>query len=99
MRPRQIAGFIAAIMIAFCGDSSAIAQGTDHQRQASDVFLFCGAYIPDVDRITACLRGNGPRLSRPCYATMCFSRPKTRIRGAGFKGSPFRLITAMIDKT
>jgi hypothetical protein len=69
MRPRQIAGFIAAIMIAFCGDSSAIAQGTDQQRQACtpDVFRLCGAYIPDVDRITACLRGNGPRLSRPCY--------------------------------
>jgi hypothetical protein len=24
---------------------------------------------------------------------MCFSRPKARIHGAGFKGSPFRLIT------
>jgi hypothetical protein len=76
MRPRQIAGFIAAIMIAFCGDSSAIAQGTEQQRQACtpDVFRFCGAYIPDVDRITACLRGNGPRLSS--LAMMCFSRPK-----------------------
>jgi hypothetical protein len=28
-----------------------------------------------------------------------FFPPKTRIRGAGFKGSPFRLIPAMIDKT
>src|SRR5260370_30324016 len=50
-------------------ETSAIAQGTDKQREACtpDVFRLCGAYIPDVDRITACLRGNGPRLSRPCY--------------------------------
>jgi hypothetical protein len=32
-----------------------------------DAFRLCGAYIPDVDRITACLRSNGPRLSKPCY--------------------------------
>jgi hypothetical protein len=49
--------------------SPAAAQGTDYQRQACtpDVFRLCGAYIPDADRITACLRASGPQLSRPCY--------------------------------
>jgi hypothetical protein len=69
MRPHQIAGSIASIMMACCGVPSAIAQGSDQQRQActSDAFRLCSAYIPNVDRIKDCLRGNGPRLSKPCY--------------------------------
>jgi hypothetical protein len=49
--------------------TSAFAQGTDQERQACmpDVFRLCGAYIPDVDRITSCLRGSGPRLSSACH--------------------------------
>src|ERR1700722_18597923 len=66
---KQIAGGIAAFVFLLSAETSATAQGTDQQRQACtpDVFRLCGAYIPDVDRITACLRNNGPRLSRPCY--------------------------------
>jgi hypothetical protein len=50
-------------------ETSATAQGTEAQREACtpDAFRLCGAYIPDVDRITACLRSNGSRLSKPCY--------------------------------
>jgi hypothetical protein len=64
-----IAGCFAALALLLYTETSAIAQGTDQQREACtpDAFRLCGAYIPDVDRITACLRGNGPRLSRPCY--------------------------------
>jgi hypothetical protein len=49
--------------------SSAMAQGTEQQREACtpDVFRLCGAYIPDADRVTACLRSSGTRLSRSCY--------------------------------
>jgi hypothetical protein len=70
MRPQHpIAGWVTALALLLYAETSAIAQGTDQQREACtpDVFRLCGAYIPDVDRITACLRGNGPRLSRPCY--------------------------------
>jgi hypothetical protein len=69
MLPNQTAGCIAAFALFLSAETSAIAQGTEQQRQActSDAFRLCGAYIPDVDRITTCLRGNGPRLSRPCY--------------------------------
>jgi hypothetical protein len=69
MRPHQIAGCVAAFARFLSAETPANAQGTEQQRQACapDVFRLCGAYIPDADRIAACLRGNGPRLSRPCY--------------------------------
>src|ERR1700727_2387240 len=66
---KQIAGGIAAFVFFLSAETSATAQGTDQQRQACtpDAFRLCGAYIPDADRITACLRASGPQLSRPCY--------------------------------
>src|ERR1700730_10803732 len=69
MRTNQIAGCIAALVFFLAAETSATAQGTEQQRQACtpDVFRLCGAYIPDADRITACLRASGPQLSRPCY--------------------------------
>ena len=69
MRPHHIATCFAAFGLFLIPQTSASAQGTDQQRQACtpDVFRLCGAYIPDADRITACLRGNGSRLSQPCY--------------------------------
>ena len=69
MRTNQIAGCIAALVFFLAAETSATAQGTEQQRQACtpDVFRLCGAYIPDADRITACLRASGPRLSQPCY--------------------------------
>src|SRR3984957_10193869 len=64
IRPWHVASVLAVFV-----QSSAMAQGTQRQRDACtpDVFRLCGAYIPDADRITACLRDNGPRLSGPCY--------------------------------
>jgi|ERR1700735_1166602 len=64
IRPWHVASVLAVFV-----QSSAMAQGTQRQRDACtpDVFRLCGAYIPDADRITACLRNNGAQLSRPCY--------------------------------
>jgi hypothetical protein len=69
MRHHQIAGYLAAFGIVLCAGTSARAQGTQQERDACtpDVFRLCGAYIPDADRITACLRNSGSRLSQPCY--------------------------------
>ena len=69
MRSHQIATRVAAFALFLSAETPASAQGTEQQRQACtpDVFRLCGAYIPDADRITACLRGNGPQLSQPCY--------------------------------
>ena len=45
-------------------------RGTLEQRMACtpDVFRLCGAAIPDVNRIVACLRQNTPQLSGSCRA-------------------------------
>src|SRR6266700_300986 len=59
-----------------CGmvvQSVALAQdnrGTMEQQMACtpDVWRLCGAQIPDVDRIVACLRENTAQLSAPCRA-------------------------------
>jgi hypothetical protein len=50
----------------------ALAQGTDQEREACtpDVFRLCGSYIPDADRIVACLRGNPDQLSAACYSVL-----------------------------
>ena len=41
---------------------------TNSERPAHrTLFASAGPTFRDVDRITACLRGNGPRLSRPCH--------------------------------
>jgi hypothetical protein len=69
MRLHLIGGWVTALALLLGAATPATAQGTDREREACtpDVFRLCGAYIPDVDRITACLRGSGPQLSRPCY--------------------------------
>lgn len=62
---------VLAGLIAF-SQEPVLAQGTDQEREACtpDVFRLCGAYIPDADRIVACLRGNPSQLSQACYAVM-----------------------------
>ena len=69
MLSRRIARYIAVFVFLLSAETSATAQGTEQERQACtpDVFRLCGAYIPDSDRITACLRASGPQLSKPCY--------------------------------
>jgi hypothetical protein len=59
---------VASVLAVFV-QSSAMAQGTEREREACtpDVFRLCGAYVPDADRITACLRNSRTQLSRPCY--------------------------------
>jgi hypothetical protein len=43
-------------------------QGTTEQRRAcmSDAFKFCAAEIPNVPRITACMKANFSKLSPAC---------------------------------
>ena len=45
-----IAGWVTALALLLYTETSAIAQGTDQQREACtpDAFRLCGAYIPDV---------------------------------------------------
>jgi hypothetical protein len=75
---KQVSSFSLAGMIAAFGLAGAVgfmpvpvaAQGTPEQRQACqpDAMRLCGEFVPDVDRITACMVKNRIRLSPPCRA-------------------------------
>jgi hypothetical protein len=74
MRASRI--FLSFALTIGCGitfQSTAFSQeyrGTWEQQRACtpDVWRLCGAQIPDVDRIVACLRRNTPQLSDRCRA-------------------------------
>ncbi len=64
MAAAALAGLLAA-------SSAALAQqGTPEQRRAcrGDAFRFCAAEIPNVPKITACMKVNYERLSPACKA-------------------------------
>ena len=68
--------FLGFAIVMGCGitvQSTAFSQeyrGTWEQQMACtpDVWRLCGAQVPDVDRIVACLRRNTPQLSGQCRA-------------------------------
>jgi hypothetical protein len=59
-------------------------RGTPEQQQACqpDAMRLCSEFVPDVDRITACMIKNRIRLSPPCRAV--FTAPR---KEKGFKHS------------
>jgi hypothetical protein len=62
-------GAALSIALSIMGQNGAFAQGTPEQQEACkpDVFRLCGNFIPDVDRIVACLKYNEPNLSPACH--------------------------------
>jgi hypothetical protein len=64
--------------------TNGFALGTDDQRAACtpDVFRLCGADIPNVDRIVACLKKEKANLSKDCRAV--FSSKPVKAGAAGF---------------
>jgi len=54
------------------GISAAGAQDADAQRQACtpDAMRLCSEFIPDVERITACMTAKKAELSEPCRLAM-----------------------------
>jgi hypothetical protein len=68
------AGLFVALSI--MGQNRALAQGTPQgtpEQQAAcqpDVMRLCGNFIPDVDRIVACLKYNEPNLNPACHDVM-----------------------------
>ena len=70
---RFLLSFALAVGCGITVQSTALSQeyrGTWEQQRACtpDVWRLCGAQIPDVDRIVACLRRNTPQLSDRCRA-------------------------------
>jgi hypothetical protein len=74
MRTHRI--FLSLAISTACGGASDVPafsqeyRGTMEQQMACtpDVFRLCGAQIPDVNRIVACLQQNTPQLSASCRA-------------------------------
>jgi hypothetical protein len=61
----------AAVLATLLASSSAgFAQGTPEQRSAcmSDAFRYCSSEIPNVPRITSCMKANFSKLSAGCKA-------------------------------
>jgi len=90
MRVQRMVLCVLALMIGGVAAHPALSQdnrGTPEQQMACspDVWRLCGAQIPDVDRITACLRANVPQLSPPCRAVFetasANTQPEPRRRG------------------
>lgn len=65
-------GAALSIALSIMSQSGVLAQGTPEQQEACkpDVFRLCGNFIPDVDRIVACLKTNEPNLSPACHDVM-----------------------------
>jgi hypothetical protein len=79
------AGMIAAFVLAWAASlmpAPAAAQGTPEQRQACqpDAMRLCSEFIPDVDRITACMVKNRIRLSPACRAVFSAPTRKSKIK-------------------
>jgi len=69
MRPYHVRCWVTGCALLFCAATPVDAQVTEQQRDACtpELFRLCGAGLADSDRITACLRGGVPQLSRACY--------------------------------
>jgi hypothetical protein len=76
---RPITGFAMLLGLVLMIDASpAAAQGSPQQRAAceNDAMRLCGQYVPDVDRITACMHARRSQLSPRCRAV--FARKRGR---------------------
>jgi hypothetical protein len=70
-RTSTLSDLAVAITLPILGQNGALAQdyGTPEQQEACkpDVFRLCSSYIPDAERIAACLRVNEQSLSPACH--------------------------------
>jgi hypothetical protein len=73
----SIAALFGLALMASLAPSPAVAQGTPEQRAAceGDAMRLCGDYVPDVQRVTACMHAKRSRLSPRCRAVFG-KRPK-----------------------
>ena len=77
--------------------SPAAGQGyTPEQQQAcsNDAMRICGAYVPDIDRITACMIQNQSQLSPGCRV---YFRPEPAVRPVA-AGKPLAIKPATSQK-
>ncbi len=89
-----VLGAALPLALSIMAPNAALAQrGTPEQQEACkpDVFRLCGNFIPDEDRIVACLRTNAPNLSPACHDVffpVVVEEPKPKARKAKRKTKP-----------
>ena len=79
--PIVLAAF-AAVLVCAMASIPAAAQGTPEQRAAcqGDAMRLCGQFVPDVERITACMVQNRRYVSRGCRLVIEGGRRRARTR-------------------
>lgn len=88
-------GAALAAALSIMGQNGAFAQGTPEQQAACqpDVMRLCGNFIPDVDRIVACLKYNEPNLNPACHDVffpVVVEEPKPKAKQKQKKTQPRR---------
>ncbi|WP_409565189.1 hypothetical protein [Methylobacterium sp. J-078] len=74
----KITSAAGLVLLSALSTAPALGQGTSVQRAACtpDVFRLCSGEIPNVDRITACLRRDRTKLSSGCQAVFAMLEDK-----------------------
>jgi hypothetical protein len=72
MRIVYLAGAVIVLALLFCRPDNASAQGSEAARQACtpDAMRLCSDVIPDVARVTACMKAKSSQLSQACRVAM-----------------------------
>jgi hypothetical protein len=89
-------GVALSVALSIMGQNGAFAQqGTPEQQAACqpDVMRLCGNFIPDVDRIVACLKYNEPNLNPACHDVffpVVIEEPKPKAKQKQKKTQPRR---------
>lgn len=83
MRIVHLAGAVILLALLFCRLDAASAQGSDAARQACtpDAMRLCSDVIPDVARVTACMKAKSSQLSPTCRVAMRAPSSKGSHRG------------------
>lgn len=84
LRPVTGSGLLLALAISVLRIPTVAHAYTPNQQQAcsNDAFRLCGPYIPDVDRVTACMIRSKSKLSPDCRAQFRSSGRTTSARPA-----------------
>ena len=72
MRIVHLAGAVIVLALLFCRLDGAVAEVSDAARQACtpDAMRLCSDVIPDVARVTACMKAKSAQLSEACRVAM-----------------------------
>ena len=75
--PVAVVGILLSILVGSFSTANAQYRGTPEMQQACtpDVMRLCNEDVPDVDKIVACMKGNGANLSPACGAVFGWGLP------------------------